>query len=103
MAAEKRVDELKALVGVWKGTVEEKVRGKMVEGLAKMVLERREEEGKGVVVRGGSNGKAEGEGEGEGKGDRKGGGGKVTPVGGTGSGPGFLRNLQRLRDEIYLE
>lgn len=39
-AAAKRVEELKQLAVVWKGTAEEKARGKFVETLAKMVEDR---------------------------------------------------------------
>ncbi|KAM0718940.1 hypothetical protein Q7P37_006012 [Cladosporium fusiforme] len=41
-AAVARVEELRALAEVWKGTAEEKARGRVVEGLGKMVEERRE-------------------------------------------------------------
>lgn len=89
LAAEKRVDELRELVGVWKGTVEEKARGKFVDGLARTVAERRKEvEGKGGLV---GSGRAEGEVERN---------GKNAPADG---GRGFLKNLQRLREEIYLD
>ena len=42
-AAAKRVEELKELAGVWKGTAEEKSRTKFVESLAKMVEDRHRE------------------------------------------------------------
>lgn len=54
-AAAKRVEELKELASVWRGTAEERGRGKFVEGLARMVEERHAElmrEGeRDVVVR----------------------------------------------------
>ncbi|MCJ1391301.1 hypothetical protein MMC18_004164 [Xylographa bjoerkii] len=89
LAAEKRVEELRDLVGVWKGTVEEKPRMKFVEGLARTVAERRREvEAKGGLV---GRGRASSEvGMEESKGTGEG-------------GKGFLRNLQRLREEIYLD
>ena len=91
LAAENRIEELKDLTGVWKGTAEEKVRGRFVEGLAKMVADRRRaEEGKGNIVRREPDEKADRE---EKKADAR----------ATGGGPGFLKNLQRLRNEIYLE
>ncbi|MCJ1473726.1 hypothetical protein MMC13_002377 [Lambiella insularis] len=92
LAAEKRVDELKELVGVWRGTVEEKARAKFVDGLARTVAERRKEvEGKGGLVGNGREARSEDE---AGRDTRR----------GTGEGRrGFLRNLQRLREEIYLE
>ena len=91
LAAEKRVEELRELAGTWKGTAEEKARGKFVEGLAKAVEDRRrEEEGKGNVVRREPDDRADREEK------------KMDPRA-TGGGPGFLKNLQRLRNEIYLE
>jgi hypothetical protein len=42
-AAAKRVEELKELAIVWKGTAEERARGKFVESLAKMVEDRHRE------------------------------------------------------------
>ena len=91
LAAEKRVEELRELAGIWRGTAEEKARGKFVEGLAKMVTDsRREEEGKGNVVRREPDETAVRE-------------EKKVDARATGGGPGFLKNLQRLRNEIYLE
>jgi hypothetical protein len=42
-SATQRVEELRDLATVWKGTAEEKARGKFVDGLAKMVEDRRKE------------------------------------------------------------
>jgi len=80
LAAEKRVEELRELMGVWKGTAEEKARGRVVDGLARVVAERRKE----VEARGGLMGKGRGEVE-RSVGESK---------------KGFLG---RLREEIYLE
>ncbi|MCJ1384500.1 hypothetical protein MMC17_007617 [Xylographa soralifera] len=89
LAAEKRVEELRDLVGVWKGTVEEKPRMKFVDGLARTVAERRREvEAKGGLM---ARERASSEAGLEGS--------KATGEG----GKGFLRNLQRLREEIYLD
>ena len=78
LRAEERVEALRDLVEVWKGTSEEKARTKFVEGLAKIVAERRrDEEAKGVM-----GSKVEEE--------------RVKEKG----GQGFLR---RLREEIYLD
>ncbi|MCJ1398483.1 hypothetical protein MMC11_001683 [Xylographa trunciseda] len=89
LAAEKRVEGLRELVGVWKGTVEEKPRMKFVESLARTVAERRREvEAKGGLV---GRGRASSEVANDGS--------KGTGEG----GKGFLRNLQRLREEIYLD
>lgn len=67
-------------MGVWKGTAEEKARGRVVEGLAMVVAEKRKE----VEARGGFVGKGKGEVEKSAGESRK----------------GFLG---RLREEIYLE
>ncbi|MCJ1282643.1 hypothetical protein MMC26_001968 [Xylographa opegraphella] len=89
LAAEKRVEELRELVGVWKGTVEEKPRMKFVDGLARTVAERRRE----VEAKGGLKARER----------------ASTEAGLDGSkatgeaGKGFLGNLQRLREEIYLD
>ena len=83
LAAEKRVEELRDLVGVWKGTAEVKARTRFVDGLAKEVAERRKEvEEKGVRIAG----RVEGDRMGE-KREEK----------------GVWKGLQRLREEIYLE
>lgn len=115
--ARERVRELKACVEVWKGTSEEKARGKWVGEVEGWV----EEVGGGMVrgglVRGegggGGVGKEDGNGNDRVVGDevRKGDGERRVGAGGrggvepaaparTGSGAGFLR---RLRDEIYME
>jgi len=78
--ARERVAALREMVGVWKGTGEEKARMKVVEGLEGMVEERR----RGAEVGGGAR-REQAEG-------RTGGGGR-----------GFLGGLQRLREEIYME
>ena len=86
-AAEDRIEQLRALAGVWKGTVEEKPRNKVIESLSKQV----EDKKKVTAVR-------------------------IDPVAQqlssvplkipqsqTSGTSGLLRNLQRLRDEIYLD
>lgn len=102
IAAENRAQELRELLGVWKGTAEEKARGQFVDSLAQLVAERRrEEELQGnLILRGGENGRGSFDGRvsGETERNRDRGEGKAG-----GGGPGFLRNLQRLRDEIYLD
>ena len=95
-AAAARVEELRVLAEVWKGTAEEKARAKIVEGLARPVEERQRALGQGP-------------------------GGKRTvaaaPVrgvdyrygnlessrGGTDGGYGFLQNLRNLKNDMYLE
>lgn len=88
--AAERVMELRECVGVWKGTGEEKARSRFVDGLEAIVEERarrqvRQERSKAL------SGSLAGETRSEGKG--------ITG----GVGPGLLRNLQRLREEIYME
>ena len=94
--ATERVRELKDCVRVWKGTGEEKARGKFVDGLEALVEEEwkrrqgRQGGGKGVGPPVVDNKKRA----------------ETTEVSGGGDGgvgPGFLRNLQRLREEIYME
>ncbi|MCJ1364359.1 hypothetical protein MMC16_003469 [Acarospora aff. strigata] len=108
VAAMKRIEQLRDLATVWKGTAEEKPRNKFVDSLAKMVEDRarslekdvrerrhREERGptaspRPPAVSPSKSGRPSGEH------DRS---GRSTGEG----GPGFFRNLQRLRDEIYLD
>ena len=86
-----RIDELRHLAEVWKGTAEEKARLKLVESLQKPVEERMKvlEQGKkpagparGVDLRYGSMNDARNVSEG---------------------GYGFLQNLRNLRNDVYLE
>ena len=92
LAAEKRIEELRELVGVWKGTAEEKARGKFVEALAKAVAERR----KGEESRGGLVGKSA-PARSRRASDEVETNGQISNAGG---GPAFLK---RLREEIYIE
>ncbi|KAM5439607.1 hypothetical protein MferCBS31731_004363 [Microsporum ferrugineum] len=90
-AAARRVEELRLLASVWKGTVEEKPRLKFVDSLSKIVEDRRK------VLEEKENRKANGA-------SSK---GRTTELSSRekseSSGGGLMRNLQRLRDEIYLE
>ncbi|KAL9602679.1 MAG: hypothetical protein Q9219_001669 [cf. Caloplaca sp. 3 TL-2023] len=103
--ARERVKELRACVGVWRGTGEEGARRKWVEGLEGWVegegrkRRKRKMEGVSKDVGGGGGG---GGGGGRGVDDKgvMGGKGEETLPVRTGSGAGFLR---RLRDEIYSE
>ncbi|KKZ64483.1 hypothetical protein EMCG_09535 [[Emmonsia] crescens] len=108
-AASRKVEALRELAGVWKGTAEEKARMRFVEGLGKMVEERRRvvqsererKAGRGANwQRGDSNaGRDEKGGNQEGNGSAPG----AAAAAAAGGGGGLLRNLQRLRDEIYLD
>ncbi|MCJ1301213.1 hypothetical protein MMC08_004012 [Hypocenomyce scalaris] len=104
-SARLRVEELRDLAGVWKGTAEERARVKFVEGLAKMIEEeevKRQQQESARVSGGGRNALSTSQmrsGTASSEIERT-----ATRAGGEGgSGPSFLRNLQRLRDEIYLE
>lgn len=97
--ARARIEELRDVCVIWKGTSEERARAKWVDGLEAMVEEevRKREEGrrKGQVVAVGGMGTGQGRREGsavKGLADP----GEVSRSG----TPGFLR---RLRDEIYME
>ncbi|EFQ98294.1 hypothetical protein MGYG_01327 [Nannizzia gypsea CBS 118893] len=97
-AAARRVEELRLLAGVWKGTVEEKPRLKFVDSLAKIVEDRRK------VLESQAREREE-------KDNRKAVGtaskGRTSELPSRekpeSTGSGLMRNLQRLRDEIYLE
>ncbi|PYH97376.1 hypothetical protein BO71DRAFT_396202 [Aspergillus ellipticus CBS 707.79] len=93
-AATRRVESLRILAAMWKGTAEEKARNKFVDNLVKIVDDRRkalENQGRadpsqqptGSFTKGPSAGHRRQESE--------------------GPGGGIFRNLQRLREEIYLE
>lgn len=85
VAAKARVQELRDVCEIWKGTSEERARGKWVDRLETIVQDR---EGKGKA--GGKPGLEKTEGSAV----------RGVEIGATGAGPGFLR---RLRDEIYME
>ncbi|RDW86895.1 uncharacterized protein DSM5745_03537 [Aspergillus mulundensis] len=86
-AAARRVEALRTLALLWKGTAEEKARGRFVEELAKIVEDKRRAVEAPAqsqqAAYSGSRGHQRQESEG--------------PAG------GIFRNLQRLREEIYLE
>lgn len=111
-AADKRVQALRTLANLWKGTAEEKARNKLVDNLAKIVEERRravesqsrERERRGQRQHGSPADQSPRRAT-----SRKGRPSvdqqnrEEKPTNGD-SGPGGLfRNLQRLRDEIYLD
>ena len=87
--AVERVRELRECLGLWKGTGEEKARKKFVDGLEKMVEERTRRQ-IGAVDENVTSGQANEETKAD-----------VKPI--PSRGPGLLRNLQRLREEIYME
>lgn len=87
--AVERVREMRACLGLWKGTGEEKARKKFVDGLEKMVEERTRRQ-IGAADEKVTSGQANEETKAD-----------VKPM--PSRGPGLLRNLQRLREEIYME
>ncbi|OJD23441.1 hypothetical protein ACJ73_05204 [Blastomyces percursus] len=111
-AASRRVEALRELARVWKGTAEEKARMRFVDGLEKLVEERRKIVQSQTESNGGGGSKsrlcedsnAGRDGKGGGGQEGKGSAGTTTNVSASGgSAGGLLRNLQRLRDEIYLD
>ena len=92
-AASERVEELRSLAEVWKGTAEEKARTKIVESLVKTMEDKQKAMGRkadgrrqperGVDMR---YGDLDGRGAGAGEG-----------------GYGFLQNLRNLKDGMYLD
>lgn len=102
--ARRRVEELRGVCSVWKGTGEERARGRWVEGLEGLVegKEGEEEEERERERRERKGGRKQGM-----KGEESvAGGGRQTPVnekGGKEAGTGGGGFLRRLRDEIYLD
>lgn len=89
-AAMRRAEAVRTLAMVWKGTAEEKARTRFVEGLMKTVEERKR------VVEAAAQPEQPAQG---GYGSTRGHQRQVSE----GPGGGIFRNLQRLREEIYLE
>ncbi|EEH50768.1 uncharacterized protein PADG_06847 [Paracoccidioides brasiliensis Pb18] len=113
-AAARKVEALRELAGVWKGTAEEKARMRFVEGLGKLVEERRkaavaerERERKAAAAAGVGGMREEGDTRDDSRGSQDSTSTASTTAGGGGGGGGaaggLFRNLQRLRDEIYLD
>ncbi|KAJ4515851.1 hypothetical protein HRR78_001297 [Exophiala dermatitidis] len=90
--ASQRVEEYRRLATLWKGTGEERARIKFVDSLAKMVEDRKKvQQGRGLA----RNSRAEGSGSLAGRNARG--------LGEGGAASGLFRNLQRLKDDLYLE
>ncbi len=93
-AAAQRVEEYRQLASLWKGTGEEKARTKFVDTLAKAVEDRR----KVLESRGASrNVRADGSPRSSST------MGRSTKASNEGGAVGLFRNLQRLKDDLYLE
>ncbi|KZF25286.1 hypothetical protein L228DRAFT_244087 [Xylona heveae TC161] len=94
-AAQKRVEELRELAKVWKGTIEEKARVRFIEGLYKIVEDRQKSLGllpDKVSTASQSELKVP-------KMDDA----RQMPRQSSEGGRGFIENLQRIRNNIYLE
>jgi hypothetical protein len=109
LAAERRVEQLRDLATVWKGTQEEKVRGRFVDGLEQGVAQRRREgEMRGLVRPKGDGDEArrsldqqQTAGVSAFVSSSKG----LNSAGGNtqGASQGFLSGLKKLRDGVYLD
>ncbi|EFW20604.1 hypothetical protein D8B26_003048 [Coccidioides posadasii str. Silveira] len=99
-AASRRVESLRQLATVWKGTIEEKARLKFVDSLAKLVEERRkllDNQSKARDSKSSRQGTKSPATLNRQSSDYNRGASQESSAG------GLFRNLQRLRDEIYLE
>lgn len=94
-AASRRVDAVRTLALVWKGTAEEKARNRFVDGLAKIVEDRRR-----TLESAGSSSPP---GPTQGLSLQNRGTTSHQRQVSEGPGGGIFKNLQRLREEIYLE
>ncbi|KAI9728902.1 MAG: hypothetical protein M1834_007160 [Cirrosporium novae-zelandiae] len=104
-AASKRVEALRNLATVWKGTAEEKARNKFVDGLEKLVEDRRTNlmaTKPDLGTRGNSQSNQNRRSSSLPRGIRQADQGRDERSSNEG-GLGFMRNLQRLREEIYLD
>lgn len=97
-AALKRVEELRLLSSVWKGTSEEKGRSRQVEGLIRLVEDRK----KALDAKGLAHHTRMNEPQQSGSAPVRPGIGQ-SDSGSGGAAAGLFRNLQKLRNEIYLE
>ncbi|KIW66072.1 hypothetical protein PV04_08277 [Phialophora macrospora] len=92
--ASRKVEEYAQLATIWKGTSEEKARLKFVESLTKLVEDRRALDAREAArnARQGASGRSNSAMGRSNKGANEGGG-----------ATGLFRNLQRLKDDLYLE
>lgn len=98
-AASRRVEEIRTLALVWKGTAEEKARNRFVDGLAKIVEDRRK------VLESSQGGQSAQQQQQQQQQPQKNNGRALGHQRQESEGPGggIFRNLQRLREEMYLE
>jgi hypothetical protein len=95
-AAIKRIDELRDLTTVWKGTAEEKARARQIDGLEKIV----EDEQKALVRKADAKKRTASPAAVD---YRYNSASEATRGNNQGSGYGFMNNLRRIKDEIYLD
>ncbi|KAK4627161.1 hypothetical protein CLAFUW4_04920 [Fulvia fulva] len=96
--ANERVEELRLLAEVWRGTAEEKARLKLVDNLQKAVDEKQKTLGKISADGARKPGVSPARGY-----DHRYGNTDAKVPGDTGSGYGFLQNLRNLKNEMYLD
>lgn len=90
-AATKRVEQYRLLTTIWKGTIEEKARARLVESLSKLVDDRRRAlETRGMAYRSKNTDPTQRSASAQGR----------LPKTDTG---GLFRNLARLKDDLYLD
>ena len=92
--AKERMRELKECLGIWKGTVEEKGRAKFLDSLDELIQQEEQKRDR-------AKGRKRGEEATKSLEEINHQGSKAS--GDPGSVPGFFRNLQRLKEEIYME
>ncbi|KAI4747077.1 hypothetical protein E4T50_02576 [Aureobasidium sp. EXF-12298] len=95
-AAIKRIDELRDLATVWKGTAEEKARARQIDGLEKIV----EDEQKTLARKADAKKRTASPAAVD---YRYNSASEAARTTNQGSGYGFMNNLRRIKDEIYLD
>jgi hypothetical protein len=95
-AAIKRIDELRDLATVWKGTAEEKARARQIDGLEKIV----EDEQKTLTRKADAKKRTASPAAVD---YRSNSASEAARTTNQGSGYGFMNNLRRIKDEIYLD
>ncbi|KAG9654582.1 hypothetical protein KCU95_g8246, partial [Aureobasidium melanogenum] len=95
-AAIKRIDELRDLASIWKGTAEEKARARQIDTLEKVV----EEEQKALARKADAKKRTASPAAVDYKYNN---GTESTRASNQGSGYGFMNNLRRIKDDIYLD
>lgn len=96
-AASNKVNDIRDLSQLWKGTVEERARNRVVEGLANLVEERKK-----LLETRSAPPRSNTDGSGARSSSMPGRAGRLVE-GSTNTAAGLFRNLQKLRDEIYLD